>query len=157
MKKLSYLLFLFLNILLTPITPILFVFFITILMALNRASNNEFILKDKLLIFIFSVFLLLFYISRIFIFPLIYKFGKSNEYISNFFEKINKHRSFRNKVLLFSFLADIITIFLFLIEEFFTQNSNFLQVFIICFLIGGGGLTLSYLSLIIWFKTKIIK
>ena len=40
----------------------------------------------------------------------------------------------------------------FLSEVFFTDIRNFLSGFILYSLIGGGGVTLSYLSLIVWFK-----
>jgi len=139
MKRLFYLLFWILNFLLTPVIPILLVSATVIFIALNEYSNNEFILKDCFLVFNLIVFLLLYYVSKLFIFPLIYKFSKNNQYISNFFERIKKQKSFRYKVLLFSFLADIIVILAFLASSFLTDIKDFLQAFVFYFLIGGGG------------------
>ena len=151
MKKVFYLVFGILNFLLTPIIPISLVSFIVIFIAINNHSNNGFILRDYLLIFFLSIFLLLYYILRLFIFPLIYTFY-NNPYISKFFERISKEKAFKNKVLLLSFLADMAIILTFLSEVFFTDIRNFLSGFILYSLIGGGGVTLSYLSLIVWFK-----
>ncbi len=139
---------------LTPVIPILLVSSIVIIIALNEYSNNEFILKDCFLVFNLIVFLLLYYVSKLFIFPLIYKFSKNNQYIGNFFEKIKKQKSFRYKVLLFSVLADIILILAFLASSFLTDIKDFLQAFGFYFLIGGGGVFISYLSLIVWFKMR---
>lgn len=154
MKRLFYLLFWILNFLLTPVIPILLVSSTVIFIALNEYSNNEFILKDCFLVFNLIVFLLLYYVSKLFIFPLIYKFSKNNQYISNFFERIKKQKSFRYKVLLFSFLADIIVILAFLASLFLTDIKDFLQAFVFYFLIGGGGVFICYLSLILLFKIE---
>lgn len=139
---------------LTPVIPILLVSSTVIFIALNEYSNNEFILKDCFLVFNLIVFLLLYYVSKLFIFPLIYKFSKNNQYISNFFERIKKQKSFRYKVLLFSFLADIIVILAFLASLFLTDIKDFLQAFVFYFLIGGGGVFICYLSLILLFKIE---
>ncbi len=139
---------------LTPVIPILLVSSIVIFIALNEYSNNEFILKDCFLVFNLIIFLLLYYVSKLFIFPLIYKFSKNNQYIANFFERIKKQKSFRYKVLLFSVLADIIVILAFLVSLFLTDIKDFLQAFLFYFLIGGGGVFICYVSLILWFKIK---
>jgi|GEM_PF-2793012 hypothetical protein len=154
MKRLFYLLFWILNFLLTPVIPILLVSATVIFIALNEYSNNEFILKDCFLVFNLIVFLLLYYVSKLFIFPLIYKFSKNNKYISNFFERIKKQKSFRYKVLFFSILTDIIVILAFLASSFLTDIKYFVQAFVFYFLIGGGGVFICYVSLILWFKIE---
>lgn len=157
MKKLFYLLFCFLNFLLTPIVPILSVSFIVIFIALNKHSSNEFILKENLFGLSLIVSLFLYYVSRLFIFPLIYKFSKDNPYISKFFKRIRHEKVFRIKVLLFSILADMAVILAFLSEALLTDINSFLPAFILFTLIGGGGVFISYLALIIWFRFKKIK
>ena len=68
------------------------------------------------------------------------------------FKENNSRKSFRNRVLFFACITDIIVILLFSLETLFYSIKDFPFAFIFHSIIGLGGVTLSYLSLIIWYK-----
>lgn len=154
MQKLFYILFWLLNIILTPITPLLVIFFAGIIAALTEYNKILITNKDTLIIFFILGVIFFYYIFKIFVLPLIYFVSKKNIYIHNFFDKIEKEKYFRKKVLFRALLGDILIILLWLNETIFLNIKNLPEGFIFCYLVSGGGLFASYLSLIIWFKIK---
>ncbi len=152
MEKLGYTLFILLNLLLTPASSILLFYLIVLFIAFEEYSNDTFILGDNLFVVILLCLLFLFFIFKLCIFPLIYILNKNNSSIHNFLKKITLEKSFRNRVLFFACITDIIVILLFSLETLFYSIKDFPFAFIFHSIIGLGGVTLSYLSLIIWYK-----
>ena len=83
--------------------------------------------------------------------------------MTQFFERIKNERKYKFKVVLYALLSDFLCIFLTPIMEtfifnIFPDNSSTYRDFffsnIVSFFLWGGGVTLSYLSLIIWFKIR---
>lgn len=154
MRKLGCILFLFLNLLLTPASSIFLFYLIVLFLSFEEYSNGKIVWEDNLFVVFLICILLIFCIFKLCIFPLIYILNKNNLYIHNFFEKIAHNKNFRNKVLFFACITDIIIIMLFLVEALFYSIKDLPFVFIIHSLFGLGGVFICYLSLIIWFKIR---
>ena len=154
MKKLGCILFLFLNLLLTPASSILLFYLIVLFLSFEEYSNGKIVWEDNLFVVFLICILLIFCIFKLCIFPLIYILNKNNSHIHNFFEKIVYDKNFRNKVLFFACITDTIIILLFSFETFFYSIKNLPFVFIVHSLFGLGGVFICYLSLIIWFKIR---
>ena len=154
MKKLGCILFLFLNLLLTPASSILLFYLIVLFISFEKYSNGKIVWGDNFFIVFLLCILLVFFIFKLCIFPLIYILNKNNLYIHNFFEKIAHNQNFRNKVLVFACITDIIIILLFSAETFLYSIKDLPFVFIVHSLFGLGGVFICYLSLIIWFKIR---
>ena len=78
--------------------------------------------------------------------------------MAQFFERIKNERKYKFKVVLYALLSDFLCIFLtpIMYTFIFSNNSSeyincFLSI-IAAFVLWGGGVTLSYLSLIVWFS-----
>ena len=83
--------------------------------------------------------------------------------MAQFFEKIKNEQKYKFKVVLYALLSDFLCIFLtpiiqtFIFNIFSNNSSEYIDCFlsnIVAFVLWGGGVTLSYLSLIIWFKIR---
>ena len=81
--------------------------------------------------------------------------------MGQFFEKIKNEKPYKYKVILYALLCDffclfIIPISLYIISNLFINNTNSIVNLLLFDIAGslfwGGGVTLSYLSLIIWLK-----
>lgn len=153
MQKFYYLLFWLLNLLLTPLFPCLSVYLLASMLSFNDYSNTSLSNKDLLFVFFFIALLCLYYLLKIIILPLISGFCK-NDYISSFFERIKYEKRYRNKVILLAILLDSVILLILLYDTLFFDIKEFTNAFFISYLISGGGLLLSYLSLIVWLKFK---
>lgn len=146
---------------------ILFLIFITIFVLFFSVSEHFFSLDDNvpfgiaIWIGIFSLFFT--WIFKVLIFILLFQLKRTDTYMGKFFEKIKNEKSYRYKVILYALLCDffclfIIPIILYIISNSFINNTDSI-VNLLLFDIGssvlwGGGITLSYLSLIIWLKSN---
>ena len=81
--------------------------------------------------------------------------------MEQFFERIKNERKYKFKIVLYALLSDFLCIFLtpiiesFIFNIFSNNSSEYIDCFlsnIVAFILWGGGITLSYLSLIVWFK-----
>lgn len=154
MQKSLYILFGLLNIILTPIVPLLIVFGAGLFLMLNEYTKTSMTNGDIALLFFTIGILSFYYIFKIIALPLIALFSEKNKYIHKFFDKIEKDKIFCRKVLCLAFLTDITIILVWLIETILYNVQDLSEGFIFCYLISGGGLFVSYLSLVVWFKVK---
>ena len=98
------------------------------------------------------------WIFKVSIFIILSQIKHKDTYITQFFEKIKNERKYKFKVVLYALLSDFLCIFLtpIMYTFIFSNNSSeyincFLSI-IAAFVLWGGGVTLSYLSLIVWFS-----
>ena len=108
------------------------------------------------ILFVFFV-----WIFKVLIFIILSQIKHKDTYMAQFFERIKNERKYKFKIVLYALLSDFLCIFLTpIIETFifniFPNNSyEYIDCFlsnIAAFILWGGGVTLSYLSLIVWFK-----
>ena len=145
-----YILFWILNLFFTPITPILILCTILIFSVFSKMASFP-VVSWKIFLFVFAIcVMLIFYIARFFIFPLIYKYSR-NRQIIRFFDRIKNECKFRKKVFTTTFLVDISMIILFLSEVPLSSIKNYIIGFIFFTVLGGGGVLMCYLSLVVWF------
>lgn len=116
-----------------------------------------------LAIWISLFFVFFVWIFKILIFIILSQIKHKDTYMTQFFERIKNERKYKFKVVLYALLSDFLCIFLTPIMEtfifnIFPDNSSTYRDFffsnIVSFFLWGGGVTLSYLSLIIWFKIR---
>ena len=108
------------------------------------------------ILFVFFV-----WIFKILIFIVLSQIKHKDTYMEQFFERIKNERKYKCKVVLYALLSDFLCIFLtpiiesFIFNIFSNNSSEYIDCFlsnIVAFILWGGGITLSYLSLIVWFK-----
>ena len=125
--------------------------------------SNKSIEPLGLMVFYFLAFSVLVWIFKILIFILLSQIKRKNTYMGQFFEKIKNDKKYKFKVVLYALLSDFLCIFLtpiietFIFNIFPNNSSEYIDCFlsnIVAFVLWGGGVTLSYLSLIIWFKIR---
>ena len=116
-----------------------------------------------LAIWISLFFVFFVWIFKVFIFIILSQIKHKDTYMAQFFERIKNERKYKFKVVLYALLSDFLCIFLtpiietFIFNIFPNNSSEYIDCFlsnIVAFILWGGGVTLSYLSLIIWFKIR---
>ena len=114
-----------------------------------------------LAIWIALFFILFVWFFKILIFILLSQLNRKDTYMGQFFERIKNVRQYKYKVVVYAWLSDFLGLFLApMIQKFvfsiFTDNSSTYKAFflsnIVSFFLWGGGVTLGYLSLIIWYQ-----
>ena len=119
--------------------------------------NNKNIEPLGLFVFYCLIFFLLVWIFKILIFILLSQVKYKDTYMRQFFERIKNNGKYKFKVILYALLCDFLCIFIIptclcIIEK--TSIVDLLFFEILGSVFWGGGITLSYLSLIVWFKIK---
>ena len=160
MNKFLFLLFNFLISSNLLFETLLYGFLYTIYLIYRSNINIE---PLGLMVFYFLAFSILVWIFKILIFILLSQIKRKNTYMAQFFEKIKNDKKYKFKVVLYALLSDFLCIFLtpiietFIFNIFPNNSSEYIDCFlsnIVAFVLWGGGVTLSYLSLIIWFKIR---
>lgn len=165
-------LFLFLNFLISSnlLFKILFFTFAIIFLLFLFVYEKKFTLVDGapfgIVIWAGVFAILVNWIFKVLIFILLFQYKLMNTYMGQFFEKIKKEKTFKYKIILCALLCDIFCLIImpivfYMIYNLFLNNNisigNLFLSDILCFIICGGGVTLSYLSLIIWLEFNKIK
>ena len=145
LKKKEILLFIFINSILSLSPIINFLLYAIIIANMNFGIFKQIICFICLIIFFFFKFL---------IFPFIYKKSKEESFYKEFFNKLNNDTIFSIKIILITLFIDILTLTLWGIEHH-SHSLRFFQYYLIIFyLIGLGGLSLSYLTMLFFMKIK---
>lgn len=108
-----------------------------------------------LAIWIALFFVLFVWIFKILIFILLSQVKHKDTYMGQFFERIQNNGKYKFKVILYALLCDFLCLFIIptclcIIKKTSIVDLLFFDILGSVFL--GGGITLSYLSLILWFK-----
>ena len=150
-KNISITIFLLLNIFLSPIITIFFIYlYLGGLIIMEEPYKTNVIFIE----IIFFIFLL-----RVLLFPFFYHINK-NSFLSEYFIKIKNDKNLATKTLVVSFLIDFLSVSFFNIiiaisENIFLNLTNFFTLFLFPYIFGGYGLFFAYLSLL--FYTRIIE
>ena len=110
-----------------------------------------------LAIWISLFFVFFVWIFKILIFILLSQIKRKNTYMAQFFEKIKNDKKYKFKVVLYAILCDFLCIFIIPICICIIKKTSIVDLLffdILGSVFWGGGVTLSYLSLIIWFKIR---
>ena len=110
-----------------------------------------------LAIWIALFFVLFVWIFKILIFILLSQVKRKDTYMGQFFERIKNNCKYKFKVILYALLCDFLCLFIIptclcIIKK--TAVVDLLFFDILGSVFWGGGITLSYVSLILWFKIK---
>ena len=144
-NKIHSLLFILLNGILTASPVIIFYFFEIIF------ANININLFKQMISFIFLILFLLF---KFLIFPFIYKNSSNESFYKEFFGKLDNNMIFSLKIFILAFIIDILTISLLGMKQNHYSVRFFSYYLIIFYIIGLGGLSFSYLAMILWLKVK---
>ena len=131
---------------------LLYVFLYTIYLIYRSNKNIE---PLGLMVFYFFAFSILVWIFKILIFILLSQIKRKNTYMGQFFEKIKNDKKYKFKVILSAILCDFLCVFIIPICLCIIKKTSIVDLLffdILGSVFWGGGVTLSYLSLIIWFK-----
>ena len=110
-----------------------------------------------LAIWISLFFVFFVWIFKVLIFIILSQIKHKDTYMSQFFERIKNERKYKFKVVLYALLSDFLCIFIIPVCLCIIKKTSIVDLLffnILGSLLWGGGVTLSYLSLIIWFKIK---
>ena len=119
--------------------------------------SNKSIEPLGLMVFYFLAFSVLVWIFKILIFILLSQIKRKNTYMGQFFEKIKNDKKYKFKIVLYALLSDFLYIFIIPVCLCIIKKTSIVDLLffnILGSVLWGGGVTLSYLSLIIWFKIK---
>ena len=119
--------------------------------------SNKSIEPLGLMVFYFLAFSVLVWIFKILIFILLSQIKRKNTYMGQFFEKIKNDKKYKFKIVLYALLSDFLCIFIIPVCLCIIKKTSIVDLLffnILGSLLWGGGVTLSYLSLIIWFKIR---
>ena len=114
-----------------------------------------------LAIWISLFFVFFVWIFKVLIFIILSQIKHKDTNMAQFFERIKNERKYKFKIVLYALLSDFLCIFLtpiietFIFNIFPNNSSDYIDCFLsntAAFILWGGGVTLSYLSLIVWFK-----
>lgn len=106
-----------------------------------------------LAIFVGLLLVLINHIVKYVSLPLIYKSSNTSKEVKDFLLKIKENTKFRNTILLLTAIADCFYFSYFFIEYIRNDSFSFaIEYTTIVYLIFGGGVFPSYLSLLIWLK-----
>ena len=117
--------------------------------------SNKSIEPLGLMVFYFLAFSILVWIFKILIFILLSQIKCKNTYMGQFFEKIKNDKKYKFKIVLYALLSDFLYIFIIPVCLCIIKKTSIVDLLffnILGSVLWGGGVTLSYLSLIIWFK-----
>ena len=117
--------------------------------------SNKSIEPLGLMVFYFLAFSVLVWIFKILIFILLSQIKRKNTYMGQFFEKIKNDKKYKFKIVLYALLSDFLYIFIIPVCLCIIKKTSIVDLLffnILGSVLWGGGVTLSYLSLIIWFK-----
>ncbi len=154
MNKASFILF---NLLIS--SNLLFVFllvtiFYIFLMFYSLINGLE---PFGLAIWISLFFVFFVWIFKVLIFIILSQIKHKDAYMTQFFERIKNERKYKFKVVLYALLSDFLCIFIIPVCLCIIKKTSIVDLLffnILGSLLWGGGVTLSYLSLIIWFKIR---
>ena len=110
-----------------------------------------------LAIWISLFFVFFVWIFKVLIFIILSQIKHKDTYMSQFFERIKNERKYKFKVVLYALLSDFLCIFIIPVCLCIIKKTSIVDLLffnILGSLLWGGGVTLSYLSLIIWFKIR---
>lgn len=152
-KTIPIIIFLILNILLSPIitVPLICLYWGGLIMMEEPFKTN--------IIFLWIIFFI--FLFRVLLFPNFYRINKNKDnFLCGFFNKIKNDRNFATKILVVSFLIDFISVFVFNIILAIFANivlglTDFFIMFLFPYFFSGYGLFFAYLSLL--FYTRIIE
>ena len=119
--------------------------------------SNKSIEPLGLMVFYFLAFSVLVWIFKILIFILLSQIKRKNTYMGQFFEKIKNDKKYKFKIVLYALLSDFLYIFIIPVCLCIIKKTSIVDLLffnILGSVLWGGGVTLSYLSLIIWFKIR---
>ena len=160
MNKILFLLFNFLISSNLLFETLLYGFLYTIYLIYRCNKNIE---PLGLIVYYFLAFSVLVWIFKVLIFIILSQIKHKDTYMEQFFERIKNERKYKFKIVLYALLSDFLCIFLtpiiesFIFNIFSNNSSEYIDCFlsnIAAFVLWGGGVTLSYLSLIIWYKVN---
>ena len=117
--------------------------------------SNKSIEPLGLMVFYFLAYSILVWIFKILIFILLSQIKRKNTYMGQFFEKIKNDKKYKYKIVLYALLSDFLCIFIIPVCLCIIKKTSIVDLLffnILGSVLWGGGVTLSYLSLIIWFK-----
>ena len=110
-----------------------------------------------LAIWISLFFVFFVWIFKVLIFIILSQIKHKDTYMAQFFERIKNERKYKFKVVLYALLSDFLCIFIIPVCLCIIKKTSIVDLLffnILGSLLWGGGVTLSYLSLIIWFKIR---
>ena len=110
-----------------------------------------------LAIWISLFFVFFVWIFKVLIFIILSQIKHKDAYMTQFFERIKNERKYKFKVVLYALLSDFLCIFIIPVCLCIIKKTSIVDLLffnILGSLLWGGGVTLSYLSLIIWFKIR---
>ena len=119
--------------------------------------SNKSIEPLGLMVFYFLAFSVLVWIFKILIFILLSQIKRKNTYMGQFFEKIKNDKKYKFKIVLYALLSDFLYIFIIPVCLCIIKKTSIVDLLffnILGSVLWGGGVTLSYLSLIIWYKVN---
>lgn len=134
-------LFIILNIILTPFFILLF--FLLLTMKFYDYTNTD------TCFYVYSFIILLF---RILVFPFLYLNGQKLQNIKNLFDKIIVKNKLLFITILFAFFCDCLSVFLTTDKNIIYSFNRYIFALKYDYIYSGGGLFVSYLSFLIWLK-----
>ena len=152
MNKILFLLFNFLISSNLLFETLLYGFLYTIYLIYRCNKNIE---PLGLIVYYFLAFSVLVWIFKVLIFIILSQIKHKDTYMEQFFERIKNERKYKFKVILSAILCDFLCVFIIPICLCIIKKTSIVDLLffdILGSVFWGGGVTLSYLSLIIWFK-----
>ena len=108
-----------------------------------------------LAIWISLFFVFFVWIFKVLIFIILSQIKHKDTYMAQFFERIKNERKYKFKIVLYALLSDFLCIFIIPVCLCIIKKTSIVDLLffnILGSVLWGGGVTLSYLSLIIWYK-----
>ena len=152
MNKFLFLLFNFLISSNLLFETLLYGFFYTIYLIYRCNKNIE---PLGLIVYYFLAFSVLVWIFKVLIFIILSQIKHKDTYMEQFFERIKNERKYKFKIVLYALLSDFLCIFIIPVCLCIIKKTSIVDLLffnILGSVLWGGGVTLSYLSLIIWYK-----
>ena len=140
-KIFEFILFIILNVLLTPF----FISFLTLFFSMKFYDY----LDSDVYFYIYSFIIILFRIS---VFPFLYMNSQKIYNIKIFLDKIKNNKKLLFVTIIFAFLCDYLSLFLTTDKSISYSFTQYLFVLKYSYIFSGGGLLISYLSFFIWVK-----
>ena len=152
MNKFLFLLFNFLISSNLLFETLLYGFLYTIYLIYRCNKNIE---PLGLIVYYFLAFSVLVWIFKVLIFIILSQIKHKDTYMEQFFERIKNERKYKFKIVLYALLSDFLCIFIIPVCLCIIKKTSIVDLLffnILGSVLWGGGVTLSYLSLIIWYK-----
>lgn len=154
MNKFLFLLFNFLVSSNLLFETLLYGFLYTIYLIYRCNKNIE---PLGLIVYYFLAFSVLVWIFKVLIFIILSQIKHKDTYMEQFFERIKNERKYKFKIVLYALLSDFLCIFIIPVCLCIIKKTSIVDLLffnILGSVLWGGGVTLSYLSLIIWYKVN---